>query len=257
MSVSVQHSRLPEMPWEMMQMLDLCCLPSLCMCVWWCCRYNVEYPNLYATPDNCPNEANRKKFNCVQVCTVPHVVHSSCQKFGEVVPPCLGLLRTASVHKQLNEDCSTLSVPVPCVGFVSPPPPHPPTHTLTPSSSAAAAPWIHALHNYHQRAHQNSLENQPIFLALLTISGLQVSVHGRDMRQRVQCSTLSAPTTQPVRRLCFVTTPGHVCRIGISVFPLSHRNCLGGIILHSPDTASILQVPAASVCAHVVQHRCL
>jgi glutathione S-transferase len=52
-------------------------------------QYNIDYPDLYATAENCPNEANRKKFNCVQ------------------------------------------------------------------------------------RAHQNSLENQPIFLALLTISGLQ------------------------------------------------------------------------------------
>jgi hypothetical protein len=31
------------------------------------CRYKIEYPALYATPENCPNEANRKKFNCVQV----------------------------------------------------------------------------------------------------------------------------------------------------------------------------------------------
>lgn len=55
-------------------------------------QYNIEYPALYATPENCPNEANRKKFNCVQ------------------------------------------------------------------------------------RAHQNSLENQPILLAMLTISGLQYPV---------------------------------------------------------------------------------
>jgi len=36
-------------------------------------RYKVEYPDLYATADNCPNEANRKKFNCVQVCGVPRL----------------------------------------------------------------------------------------------------------------------------------------------------------------------------------------
>lgn len=53
-------------------------------------RFGVEYPALYADDKNCPNEANRKTFNCVQ------------------------------------------------------------------------------------RAHQNSLENQPIFLGLLTLSGLQV-----------------------------------------------------------------------------------
>lgn len=34
---------------------------------WCCCRYNIEYPALYATAENCPNESNRKKFNCVQV----------------------------------------------------------------------------------------------------------------------------------------------------------------------------------------------
>lgn len=29
-------------------------------------KYEVAYPNLYADKDNCPNEANRKAFNCVQ-----------------------------------------------------------------------------------------------------------------------------------------------------------------------------------------------
>eukprot|EP00878_Enallax_costatus_P040197 GHUV01046207.1.p2 GENE.GHUV01046207.1~~GHUV01046207.1.p2 ORF type:complete len:122 (-),score=15.15 GHUV01046207.1:609-974(-) len=55
-------------------------------------RFGVEYPALYADEKNCPNETNRKTFNCVQ------------------------------------------------------------------------------------RAHQNSLENQAIFLSLLTLSGLQVNV---------------------------------------------------------------------------------
>lgn len=29
-------------------------------------RYGVKYPDLYATPDNCPDEGKRKAFNCVQ-----------------------------------------------------------------------------------------------------------------------------------------------------------------------------------------------
>jgi glutathione S-transferase len=28
--------------------------------------YGVKYPDLYATKDNCPDEASRKKFNCIQ-----------------------------------------------------------------------------------------------------------------------------------------------------------------------------------------------
>eukprot|EP00878_Enallax_costatus_P000456 GHUV01000547.1.p1 GENE.GHUV01000547.1~~GHUV01000547.1.p1 ORF type:complete len:150 (+),score=36.78 GHUV01000547.1:185-634(+) len=55
-------------------------------------RFGVEYPALYADEKNCPNETNRKTFNCVQ------------------------------------------------------------------------------------RAHQNSLENQAIFLSLLTLSGLQYPI---------------------------------------------------------------------------------
>lgn len=31
------------------------------------CRYNIEYPALYADEKNCPNEAVRLKFNCTQV----------------------------------------------------------------------------------------------------------------------------------------------------------------------------------------------
>jgi len=29
-------------------------------------KYEVAYPALYADKDNCPNEANRNCFNCIQ-----------------------------------------------------------------------------------------------------------------------------------------------------------------------------------------------
>lgn len=29
-------------------------------------KFGVSYPDLYATPENCPNKENRQTFNCVQ-----------------------------------------------------------------------------------------------------------------------------------------------------------------------------------------------
>lgn len=42
--------------------------------------------------------------------------------------------------------------------------------------------------NCAQRAHQNSLENQPIYLALLTLSGLQVGARNSSMQHAMRQS---------------------------------------------------------------------
>jgi len=51
-------------------------------------KYDIKYPDLYATKDNCPNEEYRKKFNCVQ---------RAHQNSLENYPAYLGLLTLAGL----------------------------------------------------------------------------------------------------------------------------------------------------------------
>ncbi|KIY95910.1 glutathione S-transferase [Monoraphidium neglectum] len=56
-------------------------------------KYEVKYPALYADKDNCPNEANRTAFNCVQ---------RGHQNSLENLPTFLGLLTIAGLKHPLT-----------------------------------------------------------------------------------------------------------------------------------------------------------
>lgn len=64
-----------------------------------------------------------------------------------------------------------------------------------------------------QRAHQNSLENQPIFLALLTISGLQVILRCRMLHILLRCCMLPTEQRHLNRVTCLpAVVPGGLVR---------------------------------------------
>ena len=163
-------------------------------------RYNIDYPDLYATAENCPNEANRKKFNCVQVRdhVLPHYYQTAV--VTSPVPDISVVVSSVQSAAGMGQNDRLLYVTCTCALLQPSATPMKPLSDFLTGSALGLLPlqwskvdcpvvltvclpmltslFCHAVPTFVlQRAHQNSLENQPIFLALLTISGLQVCPH--------------------------------------------------------------------------------